>query len=279
VNEGSVSQASFSSVMQVILPEPSRGHGEQVVVGAPGGLAAGHGAGLQAVQDLGGEHHFLAVRSDGHFLHAAPGEGGHVGVQVRHQIHRALVQLHAVQVEQVAALAVFPGVPVPEQQLVVDHAGGLLLGQLGVVGHGLGHGHAGVDFHGDEEAVDGGHQFHVADAQVQVGELGGLAAGGVDVPDLHAAAAGAQEEQGAVHAPARVPVTGRVAGQALGLAAVGAAEPDVGAAAVGLEVGGAHVVGHPLPVRRDLGIADAVHGQHVMNGEGMLLRVVVSQGG
>ncbi len=72
--------------------------------------------------------------------------------------------------------------------------------------------------------------------------------------------------------PPRIPVARGVGGQPAHVVAVDVHQPQIGAAAVGLQIGGAQGEDDGLTIGGNLGVTDAVHGQHVVDREGVRIR-------
>ena len=208
-----------------------------------------------------------AVGRESDLLRAAERLVGRVGVHGRHEVLGFAAAVHRHE-EEVGPAAVAPGVPMADEELVVEASGGLPLFDGLELGRRRLGGQAGEDVH--REGQLGLGQDQVADVERQAGPLLGLAAVDLDAPDLRRARTRREEEDPlAAGGPAAVEVGGGMTRQAVQALPVGADEPDIRAAAVGGQVRLADGEGDPLAVRRDLAIGDPVHGQHVVDGQGM----------
>jgi hypothetical protein len=237
----------------------------QVVIGAPRFLAVGR---------LGREHHRLAVGRDGEVLVAAERLGRRIAVEAVHQRDRGargdagLVQLQGVEV---VLGPVVPGVPVADEQLVVDHAGGLLraLGGQLVLGalQGVAVGEHGL---GDDDRLAVGRDLEGADVERGLGHLDGGLAGRVGAIDLVQAAGPSRDEVQALAVRRPAGAAGPAVGNrqpARRHPGLQVGDPQRHRGLVGREVHRPYAVDHEAAVRRHARIADPLQLHHVLGGE------------
>ena len=130
----------------------------------------------------------------------------------------------------------------------------------------------------EREAPAVGGPGEVLHPALHPGQWRGLAARGVEQPDLGLglvvvlAPGGQERDPAAVRAPARMRVVLGAHGQAHVPGAVPTAHPDVARLLVPLEVVGRDDVGDPRAVRRDPGVGHRAHAGKVVEGDGALRR-------
>jgi hypothetical protein len=169
----------------------------------------------------------------------------------------------------VISFPLVPRIPVTHGESVVGaHLRGILLACFAHLGALLERSRRGEHLHDEEKALAIGERHHCLDVDGERGHLLRFAAVGRDLPDLRRAAArGDEVDPLAVGREARPAIRGGVAREPAHEGAVGGREPHVAARFVRRHVGRCHGEGDELSVRRDVGIVDPVHGQHVVNPE------------
>ena len=229
--------------------------------------------GLFATDVLAGEDELLRVGGDGDLVEAAERLRRRVGVHLGHQVLRGSGRLPVRaerKDEDVVPAAVLPGVPVADEEAVEEHPARLhrflRLESLLRLGRAL----PGEDLHREDEELSAGSDLEVVDVERLGGDLLGLAAGEREVPDLlRASARGEEEEALPVGGPAGVRVSRLVRRQAANRLRPHVEEPEVGPPPVRGEVRRPEDERDLRPVGGDLGVGDPVHGEHVVDGEGM----------
>ena len=231
------------------------GDEEEVVVGAAGRHRIG----------VGGDTDLLAVGTqvpglpEARVVLLAGGEGLHLAIRCR--------------AEQVRVMEVPPLGPVPVEQRVRQvglHGTRLQLRAqvlvLGAVRHGLGE-HRGLEDH-----AAAGPQLRCADPRLEVRDLAGLAAAGVQDPELAAALAGGQEVEGlAVLRPQGGGVGLTRESELLRGPGRGLQHPELGVPLGGLQVLAGHLKGQPGSVWAQGQVLDALQPVQVLDLEGPLL--------
>ena len=213
------------------------------------------------------EGELLAVRGDVEIGATADGEGGRVPVAGR-QVDERRLRVGEVHPEDVAPLAVLPGVPAADEQGVGEDRLHLpLLHRVVLLPVALEVGAAGGPDVGDEEEPPSvGREAERADSAGNVGHLLRLAAGEREEPDLRRPGAGGEEgERGAVgrERGARVPLVED--GQGAGVLPVGVDAPEVRPALHLRQVRRGDREDDALPVAGDRRLGDPLHAVDVVD--------------
>ena len=236
---------------------------EQIEVGRPG---------LRVPGDARREHQRAAVGAEGEVLIAAEGLAGNVRIEALRHVDRGRARCAARtqrRAEQMRTRAVAPGVPVADEQALVEPTGRLVPGPGVEPLAGAGEGRAvGKHLHRQRQQIRVRGYLERAHLERIVGDALGIAPGERQAPHLRAPRARRQEvERAAVGRPARARVVRLDVREAPRCRRAGREfqQPQAGAALVGVHVRLALHEGDLAAVGGELRIGDALEKHQVFH--------------